>query len=88
MDKIIFWAIHESGVLSFAKSMYYFNVISKDIFKAMKKIYYLERWARIFVLSQVLMEGIKNPKGYNIFKESLKKKNSLIKFYHQINFVG
>ena len=88
LNKIIFWAIHESGTIQFARSMYYFNVISKDIYETITKIHKLESRKRNFVLIQLFMEGIKNPKVYNIFKESLKKKNSLKKFYYQINFVG
>ena len=88
LDNIIFWAIYESGTVEFTRSMYDLNVISKDICQTMTKIRILESRERAFVLSKLLMEGINNPKGYKIFKESLRKKNSLKKVYNQMNFVG
>ena len=91
---IILWAIHQSGTIEFARSMYEFNVINKDIYETMTKLCIaLDHTPDSYnyaadVLSKLLMEVISNPKGYNIFKESLKKNNSLKKLYHQINFVG
>ena len=74
--------------------MYELNVINKDIYEAMTKISIVldhnddscYRSAR--VLSKILMEVISNPKGYIIFKESLKQKNSLKKLHNQINILG
>ena len=74
--------------------MYELKIINKDIYEIMTKICILLEHHRDLrrhaapVLTKLLMEVIKNPKGYNIFKESLKKKNSLNKLHHQINFVG
>ena len=89
LDSIIFFAIYESGIIEFARSMYEFNVINKDMYETMTKLcIVLDDEVSARVLSELLMEVINNPKGYNIFKESLRKKNSLKKFYHQINFIG
>ena len=94
LDKIIFRAIVTSGTIKFARSMYDFNVINKDIYETMTKLCIAldhtpdYRNYAAYVLSKLLMEVINNPKGYNIFKESLKKKNSLKKLYLQINLVG
>ena len=94
LDKILTKAIYRSGTIKFARSMYEFNVINKDIYEAMTKISivldhnYDAHHHSARVLSKILMEVISNPKGYIIFKESLKKKNSLIKLHHQINILG
>ena len=84
----MFWAIHEFQPIEFARTMYDLNVISKDIYETMIKLRTLDRLRTAFVLSKLLMEVINNPKGYGIFKESLKKKNSLKQLYHLIHFVG
>ena len=91
LDKMIYYAIYRSRMIEFARSMYEFNVINKDIYETMTKLgVVLNRRQTARVLSELLMEVINNPKGYNIFKESLKKKNSLTlkRLYHQINCVG
>ena len=94
LDKVIFQAIVTSGTLEFAKSMYEFNVINKDIYETMTKLCIALDYDpdhhnyAAYVLSKLLMEVINNPKGYNIFKESLKKKNSLKILYLQINLLG
>ena len=94
LDTILTKAIVSSGTIKFARSMYEFNVINKDIYEAMTNISIVldhnydsyRHSAR--ALSKILMEVISNPKGYIIFKESLKKKNSLKKLHHQINILG
>ena len=88
LDRIIYWAINQSEPIEFARTMYDLNVISKDMYETMTKISILERPEPASFLSKLLMESINNPKGYQIFKESLKKKNSLNIVYNQINFVG
>ena len=89
LDKIILVAIYDTGTIEFVRSMYEFNVINKDIYETMTKIcIVLDHNDAAVVLSKLLMEVIKNPKGYNSFKESLKKKYSLKTLYHQIDFVG
>ena len=93
-DKIIFLAIYRSGTIEFARSMYEFNVINKDTYETMTEVCKVlgdtqdPYFYAGLVLTDVLMEVFKNPIGYNIFKESLKKKNSLKILYHQINLVG
>ena len=85
----MFYAIYQSGIIEFARSMYELNVINKDLYETMTILYIvLHRHMAARILSKLMMEVINNPKGYNIFKESLKKKDSLKKLYHQINFVG
>ena len=74
--------------------MFKFNVINKDIYEAMTKISivldhnYDSCYHSSRVLSKILMEVISNPKGYIMFKESLKKNNSLKKLHHQIYILG
>ena len=94
LDNIILQSIIDSGTIQFTRSMYELKIINKDIYEIMTKLCTLlehDHDLRLYaapVVTKLLMEVIKNPKGYNIFKESLKKKNSLNKLLHQINFVG
>ena len=94
LDKIIVSAIFHSGTIEFARSMYEFNVINKDTYETMTEVCKVlgdtqdPHYYAALVLTNVLMEVIKYPTGYNIFKESLKKKNSLKTLYHQIILVG
>ena len=91
---MILWAILDIRSIKFARSMYELNVINKDIYETMTKILIVldhnhnYRKHKAHVLSKLLMEVISNPKGYNIFKESLKNINSLKPLYNQIKFVG